>query len=217
MSPHVGTVHCLILTHSTWELLWSCVAVLLVSCLTWNRYLMQCWHFIILWFFWWLSKILLFLVEKLPSVTSWFVTFTRTSWTLAYSITRAGRGNWMTIHVRAGQDICLDVNSLLCLESPGATRSCSWHGRWWRGPSWHLTPWTDTPPPYPWVWTQHLYTPGRHGRRNMHFLIGKQVLGLCPSVTNAVIRYIILFKSVFCWINLIICLFVLLESFRFWS
>ena len=87
----------------------------LVSCLTWNRYLMQCWHFIILWFFWWLSKILLFLVEKLPSVTSWFITFTRTSWTLAYSITRAGngRGNWMTIHVRAGQDICWDVNSLL--------------------------------------------------------------------------------------------------------
>ena len=29
-----------------------------------------------------------------------------------------------------------------------------------------------------------------------------------PSVTNAVIRYIILFKSVFCWINLSICLFV---------
>ena len=113
MSPHVGTVHCLILTHSTWELLWSCVAVLLVSCLTWNRYLIQCWHFIILWFFWWLSKILLFLVEKLPSVTSLFVTFTRISWTLAYSFTRAGRGNWMTIHVRAGQDICLDVNSLL--------------------------------------------------------------------------------------------------------
>ena len=213
MSPHVGTVHCLILTHSTWELLWSCVAVLLVSCLTWNRYLMQCWHFIILWFFWWLSKILLFLVEKLPSVTSWFVTFTRTSWTLAYSITRAGRGNWMTIHVRAGQDICWDVSSLSNKLSFlfGVTRCDTELFLTWemmKGLSWHLTPWTDTPPPYPRVWTQHLYTPGRHGRRNMHFLIGKQVLGLCPSVTNAVIRYIILFKSVFCWINLSICLFV---------
>ena len=44
----------------------------------------------------------------------------------------------------------------------------------------------QVPPPYPRVWTQHLYTPERHGRRTsslMHYLIGKLVLGLRPSVT----------------------------------
>ena len=36
----------------------------------------------------------------------------------------------------------------------------------------------------------------------MYYVDGKLVLGACHSVANALIGYIILLKSVFCWINL---------------